>query len=82
MNTVIIEDERLTAQRLKQLLNDNHQDVKVLDILPSLEASKKWLSENDLPDLLFLDIQLNDGTGFEVLQDIEVPMPVIFTTAF
>jgi len=82
MNTVIIEDERLTAQRLEQLLTDNHPQIKVLQILPSLESAKKWFENNDYPDLLFLDIQLNDGTGFDLLQAIERPVPVIFTTAF
>lgn len=82
MKVVIVEDERLTAQRLEQLLLSNHPEIKVLAILPSLESSIKWFKENDHPDLLFLDIQLNDGTGFDLLQSLEHQVPVIFTTAF
>ena len=41
-----------------------------------------WLHENPPPDLIFLDIQLNDGTGFDVLKLFETPPPVIFTTAY
>lgn len=82
MQVIIVEDERLTAQRLEQLLNEHHTDVEVVAILPSLESSRKWFSENEPPDLIFLDIQLNDGTGFDLLQSFETQLPVIFTTAF
>lgn len=82
MDAVIVEDERLTAQRLKLLLEERHPEVNVLALLPSLESSKKWFQENKAPDLLFLDIQLNDGTGFELLQSLTEQIPVIFTTAY
>lgn len=82
MQVVIVEDERLTAQRLKNLINKNHPDLEVKALLPSVSRSLKWFQENDLPDLIFLDIQLNDGTGFELLQSLKEPPPIIFTTAY
>ncbi len=82
MDVVIVEDERLTAQRLEQMLKKSHPEINVLTLLPSLESSKKWFQENKSPDLLFLDIQLNDGTGFDLLQSLDKQIPVIFTTAF
>ncbi|MDN5201311.1 LytTR family DNA-binding domain-containing protein [Fulvivirgaceae bacterium BMA10] len=82
MDVVIIEDERLTAERLKQLIHRYDADIEILDILPSVSKSVEWFSENSYPDLIFMDIQLNDGTGFDILKTLPEPPPVIFTTAY
>ena len=82
MKVLIIEDERLNADRLKKLLEDSSHDIELLDICTSVQGSLEWLQKNDKPDLLLLDIQLNDGTGFDVLEKIGTTIPVIFTTAY
>ena len=41
-----------------------------------------WFSKNEKPDLAFFDIQLADGSSFEIFKQIHVPCPVIFTTAY
>lgn len=78
---IIIEDETLTAERLAKLLAQ-HTNVEVITQLHSAKSAVKWLSENKLPDLIFLDIQLGDGTGFDVLERIDAFPHIIFTTAF
>lgn len=82
MKALIVEDERLSAKRLQALIEKEHPQIKLQGSLLSVEDARIWLSSNPAPDLLFLDIQLNDGTGFDVLQLFEDPPPVIFTTAF
>ncbi len=81
ISAIIIEDEKLTAERLEQLVESN-TEVKILATLSSMKSSIKWLKENSLPEIIFLDIQLGDGTGFDVLDSIDSYPHVIFTTAF
>jgi len=56
----------------------------IANIVVSLgvEAATNWLCSHPLPDLIFMDIQLEDGLCFEIFENIELKTPVIFTTAF
>ncbi len=81
MEAVIIEDEELTAERLENLVNA-HTDIKVIKKLHSVKGATKWLAANSLPDLIFLDIQLGDGSGFDILESVDTFPHIIFTTAF
>ena len=82
MNVLIIEDEQATARRLENLLKEIEPDIVVLDILDSIESSIVWLSSHPAPDLIFQDIHLADGSGFEIYRNKQVDIPVIFTTAY
>jgi len=82
MNILIIEDEPLAAERLEELLLKCDPSIKVTGKCDSVKRSVKWLMENPLPDILFLDIQLGDGLSFEIFEQVDVDCPVIFTTAF
>jgi len=82
MRAVIIEDEEFASKRLGQLIGELSPEMDVVGNLTSVESSLLWFSKNKLPDLIFLDIQLNDGYGFDVLDRLEEHPPVIFTTAY
>ena len=82
MNAVIIEDEAFAAKRLANLVGELVPDLELYDPLHSVEKAKSWFNQNPMPDLIFLDIQLNDGYGFDVLDSLEDHAPVIFTTAY
>ncbi|MEM1001780.1 MAG: LytTR family DNA-binding domain-containing protein [Bacteroidota bacterium] len=82
MRAVIIEDEDIASRRLKNLIKDMLPECDIMAQLDSVESAMKWFSANDLPDLLFLDIQLNDGYGFDILDKLPDHPPVIFTTAY
>lgn len=79
---IIIEDEEVNAQRLQRILLKIRPEYQVLDVLKSIEKSVQWLSKNDAPDLIFMDICLTDGSSFEIFNLIDVKSPVIFTTAY
>jgi len=81
MKAIIIEDEELTADRLARMVKQNTH-VETEAILHSVKSSLEWLAENECPDLIFLDVQLGDGSGFDVLDHIETYPNIIFTTAF
>ena len=82
MKVLIIEDEKPAARRLQQLLLQQRPQAGILAHLESVEHAVQWLQENPRPDLLFLDIQLADGLSFDIFREVEVPSPVIFTTAY
>ncbi len=79
---LIIDDEELGRKRIKDLLS-KVLGVKIIGESDSAAAAVKDI-EKRLPDLVFLDIQLADATGFEVLQNIKVTKTplVIFVTAY
>jgi two-component system, LytTR family, response regulator LytT len=78
---VIIEDEVLSAERLSGLLSA-HSTIQVATCLHSVKGARDWFAQNDIPEILFLDIQLGDGTGFDILEQLTAFPKVIFTTAF
>lgn len=82
MNVVIIEDEIPAAHRLKGMLQDLSLDLQVGAILHSVQQSVTWLTANTLPDLIFMDIELNDGTSLDILRKTKINCPVIFITAY
>lgn len=81
MKAIIIEDETLAAERLEKLLKEVAPEIAVEAKLGSIKESVKWLSKNKV-DLIFLDIQLSDGLSFSIFNQINVNIPIIFTTAF
>lgn len=78
---LIIEDELPSGQYLTQLIQKILPKAQVLDILESVELAINWLTNNPLPDLIFLDVQLGDGICFEIFEEVSIGCPVIFTTA-
>jgi DNA-binding LytR/AlgR family response regulator len=82
MNVIIIEDEIYTARRLQALINECDPSINVIAMLESIADSVEWFQSNPAPDLVFLDIHLEDGLSFAIFDQVEVNVPIIFTTAF
>jgi len=81
LNAIIVDDEPLARNFVVNLL----ESVTALRIKGTYGTGKEAIIaiNHEKPDILFLDIQLKDMTGFEVLEKIEVKTPLtIFTTAF
>ncbi|MDP1726821.1 MAG: LytTR family DNA-binding domain-containing protein [Bacteroidota bacterium] len=81
MNCVIIEDEIKAAEYLECLLDETNGQIKVCRKFDTVSESVRWLKTNKT-DLIFLDVNLGDGTGFEIFSHVELDTPVIFTTAY
>jgi two-component system, LytTR family, response regulator LytT len=81
MRTIIIEDELLQANQLKQLLSEVDPSVEVFRIIQSVDEAVDLL-RNATFDLIFLDIHLADGLCFEIFEKVKVTCPVIFITAY
>lgn len=82
MKVVIVEDERLAAEKLTGLLATTDPQLEVVRVLESVVEAVNWFSEHPAPDLVFMDIQLEDGISFEIFESVKIQSPVIFTTAF
>ncbi|MEO5996699.1 MAG: LytTR family DNA-binding domain-containing protein [Chitinophagaceae bacterium] len=82
MTTLIIEDEKIAAERLQLLLQRCAPQVQVLSVLDTVEASVAWFFTHPTPDFILLDIHLADGSAFEIFRQVNILVPVIFTTAF
>ena len=82
MNVVIIEDEAFAALRLKKMIQEYDPRIKIVAELESVAESVKWFKSNPEPDLIFLDIHLEDDLSFAIFEQVNINSPVIFTTAF
>jgi len=82
MKILIIEDEPLAAQMLQKQIMEVEPEAEITAKLQSIEESMEWLSNNPMPDLMFADIHLADGSAFAIFENIDVSCPVIFTTAY
>ena len=78
----LIDDEPAAGRLLQSLLRDRHPEVDVLGVASTVQAAVECI-EARKPDLLFLDINLPDGRGFEVLRHLPVERrpEVIFVTS-
>ncbi|PBQ31128.1 hypothetical protein CNR22_04900 [Sphingobacteriaceae bacterium] len=81
MRTLIVEDEIAGQELLKKNISENFPDCRVIAVVDNVEEA---VAQIDLlkPELLFLDIHIKGGTGFDVLKRVaEKTFEVIFITA-
>jgi two-component system LytT family response regulator len=82
MKALIIEDEVMAAKTLKKLLVEVSPGIEIVGILESIEDSVEWIANHPMPDLMFMDIHLADGSSFAIFERVTITCPVIFTTAY
>ncbi|WP_422084018.1 LytR/AlgR family response regulator transcription factor [Ulvibacterium sp.] len=82
MNIVIIEDEALAAKKLEELVLRYNPGYKILAKIGSVQGAVHWFNANGQPDLVFMDIHLLDGNSFEIIEQVTLDCPVVFTTAY
>lgn len=82
MKAVIIEDEERSRIVLQNLLETYCPEVEIVGMADAVSSGLQLLREVQ-PDILFLDVQIEGGTGFDILEKMEnFQAPVIFTTAY
>jgi two-component system, LytTR family, response regulator len=82
MRVMIVEDERHSRESLRNLLHEFVTDVEVVAMAAEVEEAIR-LARELKPEVLFLDVELHTGTGFDVLEGLrDIPLEVVFTTAF
>src|SRR5271165_5017112 len=80
LRAYLVDDEALASERLKRMLA-RHPEVEIIGSATDPAAALDAL-QNELPDVLFLDIQMPVMNGFELLSRLDEHPFVIFTTAY
>jgi len=80
LTAVIVEDSRLARNELKELLKA-HKEIELLGEAENVDDGFKLINDKK-PDLLFLDINMPEKDGFELLEMLDDVPITIFTTAF
>ncbi|MBL7845123.1 MAG: response regulator transcription factor [Cyclobacteriaceae bacterium] len=82
MRAVIVEDEMHSRETLKNLIGEFCPEVSVVGMAGSVDEAIQVIQATN-PTILFLDIELQTGTGFDVLSRLpDMALDVIFTTAY
>jgi two-component system LytT family response regulator len=82
IKAIIVEDEKLSRETLRRLLE---KYCPTIEIIAEADGYRKGVEEirRQNPDVIFLDIQMPDGSGFRLLEEMEeIDFEIIFTTAF
>jgi two-component system LytT family response regulator len=80
MRAIVIDDERLARKELITLLNQL-ESVEVVGEAVNVDDAKDKIEQLN-PDVIFLDIQMPEKTGFDLLEELDNVPHVIFTTAY
>lgn len=81
IKAILVDDEKHCTERLQNLLSKHTNALQVIDVCQNIEDAKISI-EKLHPDLVFLDIQLNESTAFELLKTLKrIKFQIIFTTA-
>jgi len=81
MKIVIIEDESFAARRLENMVKEFNPAIEIVAKLESVKESIAWFKNNPQPDLIFLDIHLDDDLSFAIFKEVEICCSIVFTTA-
>jgi DNA-binding LytR/AlgR family response regulator len=82
MKIVVVEDEAPARERLMAAIRTVEPEAQILATFSGVADTVEYLRQHGQPDLLFLDIQLSDGSSFDILKQVDVTCPVVFATAF
>ena len=83
MKVLIVEDEIIAANRIKEMLLIYDSDIDVIGVIDSIVDTINFFIESESEiDLILMDIQLADGICFEIFEEIEIKKPIIFITAY
>jgi two-component system, LytTR family, response regulator len=80
MKALIVDDEPLARRELRRLLAQ-HPAVQVVGEAGNIDEARARIEELS-PDIVFLDIQMPGGTGFDLLAQLDRVPRIVFTTAF
>ena len=82
LKTIIVDDESPGRENLASIVNVYLPDLRVIGMAGDVESAYKMIYENK-PELVFLDMELGDGTGLDLLNRFDVPnFYTIFVTAY
>jgi len=79
---LIVEDEKPIRETLQEIIQNNCPDISIVGTAENIESACRQIIQTT-PDLVLLDVNLPDGTCFELIQQLEhIHFKIIFITAF
>ena len=81
MKALIVEDEPRAQKALENLLRTSFPQVDVVGLTASVKDTVAWLADHK-PDVIFMDVELADGTCFDIFAQTPVHAQVVMTTAY
>jgi DNA-binding LytR/AlgR family response regulator len=82
MRVLIIDPDPQAVKHLEKLLNEIAPEKEISGRCKDIKSATQWLQENPPPDLIFSAIELPDGLSFEVINNLQKKIPVIFTCPY
>lgn len=82
MRVLIVEDEIIASQTLGRMITEIRPDFQIQGALQTVEEAVEWFGSNPMPELVFMDIHLADGSSFGIFEKVNIDCPIIFTTAY
>ena len=82
MKAFIIEDEARARAHMTRLLADDFPQIEVAGAVGSVKESLAWLGSHEAPDVMFMDVELSDGSRVDIFSARELPCPVVMPTAY
>lgn len=80
---LIVEDEIMAQKSLTRVLMQNFSDIEIVGYTDSIKNTVNWLKDSgNFVDVIFMDVELADGTCFEIFRQVDVKAKVIMTTAY
>ncbi len=82
VRTIIVDDDQLARKVLNRIISQNFEELEIIGEANSVEEGINLINETD-PDLVFLDIEMPDGTGFDLIDQLpEVDFRLVFVTSY
>ncbi len=83
MKVLIVEDEQLAQNNLRNLILKQFGDLEIVDMLASVKGTVQWLrNPENRADIIFLDVELSDGMCFDIFDSVSTNAKIIITTAY
>ncbi|MDF9795988.1 DNA-binding LytR/AlgR family response regulator [Catalinimonas alkaloidigena] len=82
MKVLIVEDEPISSELLSQQIRNYDKHIFVHPTLDSVKDTVDFFRSGEEVDLAFFDIQLSDGSSFDIFKQLDINTPIIFTTAY
>ncbi len=82
MRVLIVEDETAAYENMVKALQSIDATIEIAGNTESVGRTVEWLQTHPQPDLIFMDIQLSDGSAFLLFDRMKIETPIVFTTAY
>lgn len=82
MRALVVEDEPIARNVLCAILNEKYPDLEIVGRTESVSETVEFLKGDNKADVIFMDVELADGTCFSIFDQVDINAVVVMTTAY